>query len=205
MRGSDVQMEVLPADVNLDGHRSALICFSSWNMAFAQCLSLSLVFLLCLPSSHTVAFSSGTATSGNGDFGDWSAFNQASPCASASSGELFSSTAQQPALELFSGSQPAPGQPSAASNSMDLFDLMGPSQTTMTSSQSMNFSMMSSSSMGVSLPMSRSQVCCYCYSLLMTFSSLIRALKMNAFLSWHALDPVTQMEQHFVKNVSIVS
>lgn len=154
-------MEVLPADVNVDGHRSALICFSSWNMAFAQCLALSLVFLLCLPSSRTVAFSSGTATSGNGDFGDWSAFNQASPCASASSGELFSSTAQQPALELFSGSQPAPGQPSAASNSMDLFDLMGPSQTTMTSSQSMNFSMMSSSSMGVSLPMSRSQVCYY--------------------------------------------
>ncbi|NWW29750.1 EPN4 protein, partial [Panurus biarmicus] len=101
--------------------------------------------------------SQGTTTSGNGDFGDWSAFNQASPCASAPSGELFSSTAQQPALELFSGSQPAPGQPPAASNSMDLFDLMGPSQTTMTSSQSMNFSMMSSNSVGVSLPMSRSQ------------------------------------------------
>lgn len=32
MRGNDVQMEVLPADVNLDRHRSALICFSSWNM-----------------------------------------------------------------------------------------------------------------------------------------------------------------------------
>lgn len=184
MRGNDVQMEVLPADVNLDGHRSALIYFSSWNMVFAQCLSLSLVFLLCLSSSHTVAFSSGTATSGNGDFGDWSAFNQASPCASVPSGELFSSTAQQPALELFSSSQPAPGQPPAASNSMDLFDLMGPSQTTMTSSQSMNFSMMSSNSVGVSLPMSRSQVCCCSYSLLMT---LITALKMNA------LDLVTQM------------
>ncbi|XP_058671043.1 clathrin interactor 1 [Ammospiza caudacuta] len=108
-------------------------------------------------ASASFPSSQGTATSGNGDFGDWSAFNQASPCASASSGELFSSTAQQPALELFSGSQPAPGQPSAASNSMDLFDLMGPSQTTMTSSQSMNFSMMSSNSVGVSLPMSRSQ------------------------------------------------
>jgi len=34
MRENDVQMEVLPADVNLDGHRSALICFSSWNKAF---------------------------------------------------------------------------------------------------------------------------------------------------------------------------
>lgn len=43
MRGNDVQMEVLPADVNLDGHRSAHICFSSWNMAFARCLSLSLL------------------------------------------------------------------------------------------------------------------------------------------------------------------
>ncbi|KAM6299817.1 clathrin interactor 1 isoform 2-T2 [Aegotheles albertisi] len=103
----------------------------------------------------------GTATSGNGDFGDWSAFNQASPCPSASSGELFSSTAQQPAIELFSSSQPASGQPPAPSNSTDLFDLMGPSQTTMTSSQSMNFSVMTSNAVGVSLPMSRSQVCCY--------------------------------------------
>ncbi|XP_009952032.1 PREDICTED: clathrin interactor 1 isoform X2 [Leptosomus discolor] len=101
--------------------------------------------------------SQGTATSGNGDFGDWSAFNQASPCPSASSGELFSSTAQQPAIELFSSSQPASGQPPTASNSADLFDLMGPSQTTMTSSQSMNFSVMTSNAVGISLPMSRSQ------------------------------------------------
>lgn len=173
MRGNDVQMEVLPADVNLDGHKSALICFSSWNMAFAQCLSLSLLPFFCLPSSHTVAFPSGTATSGNGDFGDWSAFSQASPCPSASSGELFSSTAQQPAMDLFSSSQPASGQPPTASNSTDLFDLMGPSQTTMTSSQSMNFSMMSSNAVGISLPMSRSQVCCYLYSLLMTFLNLL--------------------------------
>ena len=50
MRGNDVQMEVLPADVNLDGHRSALICFSSWNMAFAQCLSLSLLPFFSLSS-----------------------------------------------------------------------------------------------------------------------------------------------------------
>uniref|UniRef100_A0A493TBL4 Clathrin interactor 1 n=1 Tax=Anas platyrhynchos platyrhynchos TaxID=8840 RepID=A0A493TBL4_ANAPP len=101
--------------------------------------------------------SQGTATSGNGDFGDWSAFNQASPCPSASSGELFSNVAQQPAIELFSSSQPASGQAPTASNSADLFDLMGPSQTTMTSSQSMNFSMMSSNAVGIGLPMSRSQ------------------------------------------------
>ncbi|XP_067160895.1 clathrin interactor 1 isoform X1 [Apteryx mantelli] len=108
-------------------------------------------------ASASFPSSQGTATSGNGDFGDWSAFNQASPCPSASSGELFSSTAQQPAIELFSSSQPASAQPPTASNSADLFDLMGPSQATMTSSQSMNFSMMSSSAVGISLPMSRSQ------------------------------------------------
>ncbi|XP_017929124.1 clathrin interactor 1 isoform X2 [Manacus vitellinus] len=103
-------------------------------------------------ASASFPSSPGTATTGNGDFGDWSAFNQASPCPSASSGELFSRTAQQPALELFSSPQPASGQPPAASNATDLFDLMGPFQTTMTTTQSMNFTMMSAS-----LPMSRSQ------------------------------------------------
>ncbi|XP_006138359.2 clathrin interactor 1 isoform X2 [Pelodiscus sinensis] len=98
----------------------------------------------------------GTTASGNGDFGDWSAFNQASPSPSASAGDLFSGAAQ-PAVELFGSSQPALGHPPAASNSTDLFDLMGSSQATMTSSQSMNFAMMSSSAVGISLPMSRSQ------------------------------------------------
>ncbi|XP_017535473.2 clathrin interactor 1 isoform X2 [Manis javanica] len=97
-----------------------------------------------------------TATSGNGDFGDWSAFNQAPSGPVASSGELFSS-ASQPAVELVSGSQLALGPPPAASNSSDLFDLMGSSQATMTSSQSMNFSMMSTNTVGLGLPMSRSQ------------------------------------------------
>lgn len=100
-----------------------------------------------------------TATSGNGDFGDWSAFNQAQSGPVAASGELFG-TASQPAVELVSGSQPALGPPPAASNSSDLFDLMGSSQATMTSSQSMNFSMMSSNTVGLGLPMSRSQVSC---------------------------------------------
>ncbi|KFV86777.1 Clathrin interactor 1, partial [Struthio camelus australis] len=108
-------------------------------------------------ASASFPSSQGTATSGNGDFGDWSAFNQASPCPSASSGEIFSSSAQQPAIELFGSSQTASAQPPTASSSTDLFDLMGPSQATMTSSQSMNFSMMSSSAVGISLPMSRSQ------------------------------------------------
>ncbi|NXA46341.1 EPN4 protein, partial [Nothocercus julius] len=109
-------------------------------------------------ASASFPSSQGAATSGNGDFGDWSAFNQASPCPSASSGEFFSSTSQQPATELLgSSSQPASVQPPTASSSTDLFDFMGPSQATMTSSQSMNFSMMSSNAVGISLPMSRSQ------------------------------------------------
>ncbi|KAM4653573.1 clathrin interactor 1 isoform 2-T2 [Amazona ochrocephala] len=88
--------------------------------------------------------STGTATSGNGDFGDWSAFNQASPCPIASSGDLFSSTAQQPAIELFGSPQTVLSQPPTASDSTDLFDLMGPPQTTMKPSQSINFCMMTS-------------------------------------------------------------
>ncbi|NWJ09645.1 EPN4 protein, partial [Crypturellus undulatus] len=108
-------------------------------------------------ASSSFPSSQGTATSGNGDFGEWSAFNQASPCPSASSGELFSSAPQQLAMELLGSSQPAPAQTPTATNSADLFDLMGPSQATMTSSQSVNFSMMSSNAVGVSLPMSRSQ------------------------------------------------
>ncbi|XP_019390840.1 PREDICTED: clathrin interactor 1 isoform X2 [Crocodylus porosus] len=107
-------------------------------------------------ASASFPSSQGTATSGNGEFGDWSAFNQGSPCPSASAGDLFSGTAQ-PAVELFSSSQPAVGQPPTASSPTDLFDLMGPSQATMTSSQSMNFSMMSSSAVGINLPLSRSQ------------------------------------------------
>lgn len=109
-----------------------------------------LVDLFDGPSQSTVT------TSGNGEFGDWSAFNQAPSGPVASSGELFGS-ASQPAVELVSGSQPALGPSPAASNSSDLFDLMGSSQATMTSSQSMNFSMMSTNTVGLGLPMSRSQ------------------------------------------------
>ncbi|XP_063148201.1 clathrin interactor 1 isoform X2 [Candoia aspera] len=101
--------------------------------------------------------STGTVTSGNGEFGDWSAFNQAAPCPVAPAGEVFSSSAQ-PAVELFgSSAQQCLGQSPAASNSAELFDLMGTSQATMTSSQSMNFSMMGSNTVSINLPMSRSQ------------------------------------------------
>uniref|UniRef100_A0A250YKM1 Clathrin interactor 1 n=1 Tax=Castor canadensis TaxID=51338 RepID=A0A250YKM1_CASCN len=97
-----------------------------------------------------------TATSGNGDFGDWSAFNQA-PCGPVASGSEFFGSAPQPAVDLVGGSQQALGAPPSASNSSDLFDLMGSSQATMTSSQSMNFSLMSTNTVGLGLPMSRSQ------------------------------------------------
>ncbi|XP_034961655.1 clathrin interactor 1 isoform X2 [Zootoca vivipara] len=101
--------------------------------------------------------STGTTASGNGEFGDWSAFNQTSPSPAASAGELFGGSAQ-PAVEFFGGSaQQSLGQPPAASNPSDLFDLMGTSQATMTSSQSMNLSMMGSSTVSINLPMSRSQ------------------------------------------------
>ncbi|XP_026552464.1 clathrin interactor 1 [Pseudonaja textilis] len=101
--------------------------------------------------------SQGTITSGNGEFGDWSAFNQSAPCAAAPAGELFTSSAQ-PAAELFGSSgQQGLGQSPAAANSGDMFDLMGTSQATMTSSQSMNFSMMGSNTVSINLPMSRSQ------------------------------------------------
>ncbi|XP_052053674.1 clathrin interactor 1 isoform X8 [Apodemus sylvaticus] len=100
--------------------------------------------------------SQSVAPSGNGDFGDWSAFSQAPSGPAASGGELLGS-APQSAVELISGSQPALGPPPAASNSSDLFDLMGSSQATMTSSQSMNFSLMSTNTVGLGLPMSRSQ------------------------------------------------
>nr|KAF6363092.1 hypothetical protein mPipKuh1_010089 [Pipistrellus kuhlii] len=101
-------------------------------------------------------FPSQVITSGNGEFGDWSVFNQALSGPVASSGELFGS-ASQPAVELLSSSQPASGPSPAASNSSDLFDLMGSSQATMTSFQSMNFSMMSTNTVGLGLPMSRLQ------------------------------------------------
>lgn len=152
------------------------------------CLFFAFRKVFYLPSFLSAP--AGTATSGNGEFGDWSAFNQGSPCPSASAGDLFSGTAQ-PAVELFSGSQPAVGQPPAASSPTDLFDLMGPSQATMTASQSMNFSMMSSSAVGISLPLSRSQVRCCC-TVLKWLGPAWRKRARNAFLaspcnreSWH--------------------
>ncbi|XP_072256536.1 clathrin interactor 1 [Pyxicephalus adspersus] len=93
-----------------------------------------------------------TAT-GNGEFGDWAAFSQPAPTPSTPSTDLF--VGIQQSTDLFTSAapqiSPAPSTPS------DLFDLLGTSHTTMTTSQSMNLSMMSSSTVGVTLPMSRSQ------------------------------------------------
>ncbi|XP_053486402.1 clathrin interactor 1a isoform X1 [Ictalurus furcatus] len=82
-----------------------------------------------------------SASSGNGDFGDWNTFSDVQPApppVNPSTTDLFA-----PA--------PASTVPSA-----DLFDLMGPSlSTNISASQSINFSMTSTQSMG--LPLSKSQ------------------------------------------------
>lgn len=102
------------------------------------------------------------ASSSNGDFGEWNAFPGGQMPASAqtvdnSGNDLFATmmtaapaTAPAPAPV----SAPGPGPASA-----DLFDLMGPTQS-LTSSQSLNFSMSSTQSVSTTvLPQSRSQVC----------------------------------------------
>ncbi|KAM4676325.1 clathrin interactor 1 [Discoglossus pictus] len=96
----------------------------------------------------------GPVSSGNGEFGDWGAFSQPQPGSVAPSADLFVATPPT-SVDLFAAHPPQPTPASA--NTTDLFDLMGPSHATMSSSQSMNLSMMSSSTVGVSLPMSRSQ------------------------------------------------
>ncbi|XP_007889598.1 clathrin interactor 1a isoform X2 [Callorhinchus milii] len=94
--------------------------------------------------SSSFPVSQGTVTSGNGEFGEWSTFNQVQP----SPGES-------------NNLQSAPVQPFVA-GSMDFFDIMGgTSQSTMTSSQSMNFAMSTSSTIAAtstSMPISRSQI-----------------------------------------------
>ncbi|XP_053321625.1 clathrin interactor 1 [Spea bombifrons] len=96
---------------------------------------------------------SSTQASSNGEFGDWGAFSKPQSIDAAPSADLFG-VPSQPSTDLFAASQPP--APSAAP-ATDLFDLMGSSHATMSTSQSMNLSMMSSSNVGVTLPMSRSQ------------------------------------------------
>ncbi|XP_072001588.1 clathrin interactor 1 isoform X2 [Engystomops pustulosus] len=95
----------------------------------------------------------GSTATGNGDFGDWGAFSQPTTAPPVPTNDLFA--VSQQSTDLFAASHPQPTP--AASNTTDLFDLMGGAHATMSTSQSMNLSMMSSSSVGVTLPMSRSQ------------------------------------------------
>ncbi|KAM5172120.1 clathrin interactor 1 [Mantella aurantiaca] len=103
-------------------------------------------------SSIYTATQASTAT-GNGEFGDWAAFSQQAPAPPTPSADLF--VGVQHSTDLFAGSTPQLA--TASSNPPDLYDLMGASHATMSTSQSMNLSMMSSSTVGVTLPMSRSQ------------------------------------------------
>lgn len=99
-------------------------------------------------ASSSYPGSQGAMTSGNGEFGEWSTFNQVQ-----SSPGMLSGESNNPLS--------APAQPPIAA-SVDFFDMMGgASQSTMTSSQSMNFAMSASSAMSTTstvLPSSRSQI-----------------------------------------------
>ncbi|KAL7885960.1 hypothetical protein AOLI_G00062550 [Acnodon oligacanthus] len=97
-------------------------------------------------ATGTLPSAAASASSGNGEFGDWNAFSGPQPVAPA---------AMPAGTDLFAGLQTAPVSASAAPSS-DLFDLMGPSVTTsISASQSMNFSMTSTPNTGLS--MSKSQ------------------------------------------------
>lgn len=95
------------------------------------------------------------ASSSNGDFGEWNAFPGGQMPATTqtvdnSGNDLFGTMTAGPVAAPAPVSGPA---------SADLFDLMGPTQS-LTSSQSLNFSMSSTQSMSTTvLPQSRSQVC----------------------------------------------
>ncbi|KAL0175922.1 hypothetical protein M9458_028252, partial [Cirrhinus mrigala] len=83
---------------------------------------------------------------GNGDFGDWNAFPTAQPAIPAAQ------PVNPAGIDLFSGLQAAPAPapaPVSTAPSSDLFDLMGSSQTAnFGTSQSMNFSMTTSQTIG---------------------------------------------------------
>lgn len=100
-------------------------------------------------SAASAGLSTGTASASNGDFGEWNAFP----------GGQMPASAQSPTAagtDLFGTAGAAPvAAPVSAAPSADLFDLMGPAQT-LTSSQSLNFSMSQSMSATV-LPQSHSQ------------------------------------------------
>uniref|UniRef100_A0A4W4GH01 ENTH domain-containing protein n=1 Tax=Electrophorus electricus TaxID=8005 RepID=A0A4W4GH01_ELEEL len=101
----------------------------------------------------TASLPSAPAPSGHGDFGNWNIFSEGQAA----------TPATQPAnpadRDLFGSLPPAPAHSHTSGTttpSADLFGLMGPSlATSISASQSMNFSM--SSIQNISLPMSKSQ------------------------------------------------
>ncbi|XP_047661278.1 clathrin interactor 1 isoform X2 [Tachysurus fulvidraco] len=91
-------------------------------------------------ASASLPSAAGSVSTGNGEFGDWSAFSSASPPPS---------TASPAVPDLFSNAPPST-QPLSA----DLFDLMGTNQSTLNASQSMTFTTCNQST---GFSMSRSQ------------------------------------------------
>ncbi|XP_063784467.1 clathrin interactor 1 isoform X1 [Pseudophryne corroboree] len=105
--------------------------------------------------SSIFSASQGSTATGNGEFGDWGAFNQPAADTPGPLPDLFVGASQH-STDLFTAAH-HPHPVPVASNTTDLFDIMGPTHSTISASQSMNLSMMSSSTVGMSLPMSRSQ------------------------------------------------
>ena len=105
-----------------------------------------------MPTSVSPCVPPAPAAGGPSEFGDWNAFP---------GGQMPPSV--QPAVtpsgnNLFGGMTPSLTPAPAAAPSADLFDLMGPTQT-ISSSQSLNFSMSSMQSMStMGMPQSMSQV-----------------------------------------------
>uniref|UniRef100_UPI00398E864F clathrin interactor 1a isoform X3 n=1 Tax=Pristiophorus japonicus TaxID=55135 RepID=UPI00398E864F len=94
-----------------------------------------------------IPVTSGTPTSGNADFGEWSTFNQ-----------VQSNQTGMSSGDPYNNMQHAPVQPPPAA--MELFNLTSGLQSTMTSSQSMNFAVSAANTIAVtgsSMSISRSQ------------------------------------------------
>ncbi|XP_074504265.1 clathrin interactor 1a isoform X2 [Sebastes fasciatus] len=101
---------------------------------------------------------SAPSSSSNGEFGEWNAFPGGQMPASAQTVDTGGNDLFRAMTGPVAAPAPAPvSSPGTGPASADLFDLMGPTQS-LTSSQSLNFSMTSTQSMSTTvLPQSRSQ------------------------------------------------
>lgn len=95
-------------------------------------------------ASASLPSAAGSLSTNNGEFGDWNAFSSTSPPAS---------NAQPVISDLFIDNIP-PAPTSTQPPSADLFDLMAPNNSSLSTSQSMTFNMCSQTA---GMPMSRSQ------------------------------------------------